>query len=120
MTRYGAMIRPPDCVAARTSVILDEMMIPASTLSMLAVGITAQSMVHMASSGRNGCGNRAVGRSVSVRMMKITVPAYAAAREGITQAKILPSNNSPSVVGVASNGSNVFSTFSPTMLYDDK
>ena len=33
-------------------------------------------------------------------------------------AKLLPSNNSPSVVGVAKNGSRLFSIFSPTKLYE--
>jgi len=37
---------------------------------------------------------------------------------GMKAAKLLPSNNSPSVVGVANRGSRLFSTFSPTKLYE--
>ena len=40
------------------------------------------------------------------------------AMQGTKAAKLLPSNNSPSVVGVANRGSRLFSTFSPTKLYE--
>ena len=38
--------------------------------------------------------------------------------QGTKAAKLLPSNNSPSVVGVANKGSRLFSIFSPTKLYE--
>ena len=37
---------------------------------------------------------------------------------GKNAAMLFPSNISPSVVGVAKSGSRLFSTFSPTMLYE--
>lgn len=48
----------------------------------------------------------------------IAAPINVTAMHGIKAAKLLPSNNSPSVVGVASSGSRLFSIFSPTKLYD--
>ena len=49
--------------------------------------------------------------------MKIDAPTHVDRIGGMNAAMPFPRRISPSVVGVASSGSNVFSTFSPTMLY---
>ena len=49
--------------------------------------------------------------------MKIDAPVNVDIMGGMKAAMLFPRRISPVVVGVASNGSNVFSIFSPTMLY---
>ena len=48
----------------------------------------------------------------------IAAPMKVTAMQGMKAAKLLPSSNSPSVVGVANRGSRLFSIFSPTKLYE--
>src|SRR5579863_1768225 len=49
--------------------------------------------------------------------MKIDAPAQIERIGGTNAAMLFPRRTSPSVVGVASNGSRLFSIFSPTTLY---
>jgi hypothetical protein len=114
-SKRGKMIILPTCCAARISFTLEDMIMLASTLRTQARGITIAVTKAQYIVGKSNVPKLIIDQP-SMTMTNISSPMYVAPMQGINAPRLLPKSNSPSVVGVASKGSRLFSSFSPMKL----
>ena len=114
-TTTGMTINPPSCCAARTSLTFEETKTQERMLIKQAVGANNNIDRIQVRFGNNGYPTFGISTISSNRTPKLNARNVDTI-DGINEEKILPASNSPSVVGVASNGSKLRLFFSPTIL----